>query len=62
MTDPFKEELQAAAEEAATAQLCSVKHALRQAFYAGVSFEIERRRAELKKESKPWTAPAVPEA
>lgn len=43
----FKEELRQAANAAAASEKSSVEHALRQAFYKGVEFEMARRRKEL---------------
>jgi hypothetical protein len=40
----FKEQLRAAAEACVKRQTTSLEHALRQAFYEGVAFELERRR------------------
>jgi hypothetical protein len=47
MATDFKEELRKAADEAAASEKSSVEHALRQAFYKGVEFEMARRRKEL---------------
>ena len=40
----FRGQVQAAAEASAKKQMSSLEHALRQAFYDGVMFEMERRR------------------
>lgn len=40
----FRSQVQAAAEASAKRQMSSLEHALRQAFYDGVQFEMERRR------------------
>jgi hypothetical protein len=48
VSDTFKEELRKAADEAVNKQLSGVTHHLRQAFYMGVEWEMERRRRETK--------------
>jgi hypothetical protein len=41
----FREELKIAADECVAKQLHSAEHLIRQAFYDGVAFEMNRRRA-----------------
>jgi hypothetical protein len=47
MSEDFKEEIAIAAEAAAESQVNGMKHHLRQAFYQGIQFEMNRRRKEL---------------
>ena len=46
-SEDFKAALAAAADEVAKKQARTIEFALRQAFYDGVSFEMNRRREEL---------------
>lgn len=51
-TEEFKAALAAAADEAAKKQARTIEFAVRQAFYEGVSWEMNRRREELSNASK----------
>jgi hypothetical protein len=47
MSEDFEKELRKAADKAVESARSSAEHALRQAFYKGVDFEMNRRRKEL---------------
>jgi hypothetical protein len=53
MSDEFQTKLREAADKAVEKQLEGVKHHLRQAFYDGVAFQMERQREQLNAGRKP---------
>lgn len=52
MSDLYLEELRKAANEVAEKQLSSMAHGLRMAFYAGIDWQIERQKEEMRNATK----------